>query len=504
MTFRFAILSAVSTKQQATADKTSLEEQITQCRRVTERGWHETAGPYIVTGQSRNKYLNLRDAEMEIPAIHDLLEGGRRREYDVLVIYDHDRLRALLSMVYDSLCDYGVQLFSISLQNWPVPPDQYDPYENDTNDMMINYSNFKSKSENSRMRRKYRTGMRDRILKHHLPVQIPYGYRRPITEHYNRRAIPEPIPSIALHLIEIKDIYMRGKALSECITYLQQNQLPPPRGNVWHHQTVRDILKNPFYAGFVQFEKSKVKKDKRNNRKTRDRNIPEEKIITSTGLHKPLWDEPTWRAILEEMKRRAPHFRGRQNNQFTAILKCGECGSQLWRFKNGPRAVPDRLIWRCASAPSTHPKITHIDIAERVGKLLATSLQPSLQARQTETILTAKKDKYQAQLTELKTQRTRLEDAYLRGTFSIESYEKRAADLNARIKDLEENQSTEEVQAAKREILLAEIMRTLGAQAHKIPAWLTRTDPSEVNRILHLLLEGIILHPNGNIELVYR
>lgn len=79
MTFRFAILSAVSTKQQATADKTSLEEQITQCRRVTERGWHETAGPYIVTGQSRNKYLNLRDAEMEIPAIHDLLEGGRRR-----------------------------------------------------------------------------------------------------------------------------------------------------------------------------------------------------------------------------------------------------------------------------------------------------------------------------------------------------------------------------------------------------------------------------------------
>lgn len=52
--------------------------------------------------------------------------------------------------------------------------------------------------------------------------------------------------------------------------------------------------------------------------------------------------------------------------------------------------------------------------------------------------------------------------------------------------------------------LPAEIMRTLGAHAHKIPAWLTHTDPSEVNRILHLLLEGIILHPNGTIELVYR
>jgi len=128
MTFRYAILSAVSSKQQA--EGTSLEDQISLCRRVSERGWRETAGPYIVRGQNRTQYLNLRDAESEIPAVRDLLEGARRREFDVLVIYDHDRLRELLSLVYAALGDYGVQLFSMSAQNLPVPPDQYDPQPN--------------------------------------------------------------------------------------------------------------------------------------------------------------------------------------------------------------------------------------------------------------------------------------------------------------------------------------------------------------------------------------
>jgi len=507
MTFRYAILSAVSTKQQAAADKTSLEDQLTHCRRMSERGWHESAGPYVVPGQSRNKYVNLRDAEIEIPPIHELLEGARRHEYDVLVVYDHDRLRDLLSLVYASLSDYGVQLFSMSAQNEPVSPDQYDPYENDTNELMIGISAIRSKAENSRMRRKYRVGMRNRILLHHLPVQIPFGYRRPLGEQYNRRAVPEPIPSIAPHLVEIKDMYMRGKSLSQCIDYLVQNQLPPPRGSVWHHQTVRDILKNPFYAGFVQFEKSKVKKDKRFNRKSRDRHIPEDRIITSTGLHTPLWDETAWRAILAEMKRRAPHFRGRQNNQFTAILKCGECGAQMWRFKNGPRAVPDRLIFRCAVERSSHPKMTHVELLERVGKLLATSLQPHLAARQTDTVGAGSprpnSRPNRSLLDELKLQLIRLEDIYLRGSIGLESYERRASELNAQIKSAEETQSTAEAQAAQRETMVNEIMRALGSHADKIPAWLERNDPSETNHILHLLLEGIVVH-RDHVELNYR
>lgn len=499
--FRYSILSAVSSKKQA--EGTSLEDQIQICRRMSERGWVETEGPYIVRGQNRTQYLNLRDAEDEIPALRDLLEGARHHKYDVLVVYDHDRLRDLLSLVYASLCDYGVQLFSVSAQNNPVPPDEYDPYENDTNDLLIGINQIKSKAEIARMRRKYRTGMRNRILVYHLPVQIPFGYRRPLAEQYNRKAIPEQIPSITEHLIEIKDRFLKGQSTSQLKEYLEQNQIAPPKGSVWHLQTIRDILRNPFYAGLVQFEKSKVKKDRRFKQKSRDRHIAQDKIISSTGLHQPLWDHAAWLEIDAELKRRSRKFRGRQNNQFTGLIHCGECDSPAWRQKNGPRSVPDRLIWRCSEYKSQHISMTHVELLDRVGSLLMNSLQNHMLARQTETT-PEKKIKHSAYLQDLIEQRTRLEDAYLRGLFSVEKFELRAAVLDEKIKTATDENTTAQVNALQRESLTKMLMASLGAQAKHIPAWLKAKDPSEINRILHLLLEKIILHPNGTVELVYR
>jgi predicted amidophosphoribosyltransferase len=502
--FRYAILSAVSTKQQAAADKTSLQDQIVICRRVNENGWHETAGPYIVPGQSRNKYLNLRDAEKEIPAIYQLLEDARQRKYDVLVIYDHDRLRALLEMVYDSLCDYGVQLFSVSAQNFPVPPDEYDAYENETNDLLIGIGKIKSKSEISRMRRKYRTGMRNRVLIYGLPVQIPFGYRKPLDQVYNRKAIPEPIESITQHIIAIKDLYLQGKSAQACADYLKQNQLSPPKGSVWHDQTVREMLKNPFYAGFVQFEKSKVKKDRRQNSRTRDRHIPQEKIITNRGKHQPLWDEAVWHAIMAEAERRSVGFRGRMNNQFTGLPKCGECDASMWRWKNGPRAVKDRLIWRCSQHLSEHVSITHQELISRVGNVLMRSLQPHLKARETEIVQTkTEQPDEQKKLDDLKQQRARLEEIYLRGTIPLENYERRAQEIDEKMKATQTNEVTAQVKAVQHASLVKEIMATLGKQAAHIPRWLEHNDPSQTNRILHLLLEGIVVH-RDKVELRYK
>jgi len=165
-----------------------------------------------VRGQNRTQYLNLRDAEDEIPALRELLENAKDRKYDVLVVYDHDRLRDLLSLVYASLSEYGVQLFRMSAQNTPVDPDHYDPYDNDSNELMIGISSIRSKAEIARMRRKYRTGMRNRITVYGLPVQIPFGYRRPLTESHNRKAVPEQIPSICAHLVAIKDMYLHGRS----------------------------------------------------------------------------------------------------------------------------------------------------------------------------------------------------------------------------------------------------------------------------------------------------
>jgi DNA invertase Pin-like site-specific DNA recombinase len=500
MKFRFAILSAVSTKQQTQG--TSLEDQISICRRMTEKGWIETAEPYIVRGQSRTQYLNLRDAEEEIPAIRDMLEGARERAYDVLVVYDHDRLRDLLSLVYASLSDYGVQLFSMSAQNLPVPPDEYDPYENDSNELMIGISSIRSKAEIARMRRKYRTGMRDRILVYGLPVQIPFGYRRPLTEAYNRKAVPEQIPSLCYHIVEIKNMYLRGRSTTELINYLQENQVPAPKGSVWYPNTVRDILKNPFYAGKVQFEKSKVKKDRRNKSKSRDRKIPPEKIITNTGKHKPLWDDATHAAILAEIARRSRSTKGHATNQFTGLMECFECNAPMWRQGNGPRFEPGRLIWRCSQAKSQHPSMTHSELIRQVAQVLVTTLPQYMQRREQEPPTPAAVQTEIDLLNDLRAQRARIEDLYQLGKISMDSYDRRVQDIDEKIKTAVEKSTAVEKRAIRRDQVIKQLTSTLSAQAQHILHWLTHGNPSEVNMVLHAMLEKIVVR-GEEIELVF-
>lgn len=500
MQFRFAILSAVSSKKQA--EGTSLDDQIAICRRLSERGWVETDGPFIVRGQNRTQYLNLRDAEDEIPALRELLEHAKERTYDVLVVYDHDRLRDLLSLVYASLSDYGVQLFSMSAQNTPVPPEEYDPYENDSNELMIGISSIRSKAEIARMRRKYRTGMRNRITVYGLPVQIPFGYRRPITETHNRKAVPEPIPSIAAHLVEIKDMYLRGRSTTELINYLQENQVKPPKGSVWYHNTVRDILKNPFYAGIVRFEVSKVKKDRRNRSKSRERNLPVEKQVTNTGKHKPLWDATTHTTILLEIAHRSRSTKGRANNQFTGLLECGECTATMWRQGNGPRLATGRLIWRCSQAKSQHPSITHDDLLEKVGHALETTLPQYMKHREREDPSPKKSAFNSAYLKDLQEQRARIEDLFQLGKISMESYDRRVEEIDQKTKTAMEESTAAEIRNAKRNQVMTLLLSQLSQQAQHLPHWLNTANPSEVNTVLHSLFEKIILRKD-TIELVF-
>ena len=59
MPLRIARWAAVSTDSQAAPDKVSITIQLEKAAAVaSSRGWVETAGPYIVTGESRTSKKN--------------------------------------------------------------------------------------------------------------------------------------------------------------------------------------------------------------------------------------------------------------------------------------------------------------------------------------------------------------------------------------------------------------------------------------------------------------
>ena len=246
MTIKFAIWAAVSTEAQAADDKASLEEQETKCRVVGEsKGWAESAGPYIVPGKSRTRWVNLRDAENEIAPLKTMLEDAKSGMFDLLILYDYNRLRDHADPVAKTLISYGVQLYSISQPVEPIPPAEFTAYSTDSEQMMRGMSQIISRWQTADLRRKYRYGVAKRVRMGLPALKIPYGYAYPPGRTDNK-AVPVVDPVAARVIIQMKDDYLAG--LAHHGISRRADALTARPGH-FYTSTVTRILVNPFYAG---------------------------------------------------------------------------------------------------------------------------------------------------------------------------------------------------------------------------------------------------------------
>ena len=503
MTIRFAIWAAVSSEAQAASDKVSLSEQESKCRAVAlARGWQEAGSPFVVPGESRTRWVNLRDAETAIPELHHMLDAAQNGEYDVLVMYDYNRLRDLLDPVSKTLSHYGVQVFSVSQPVEPLPPEEFNPYASDASNMMQGLAKIISQAQISDLRRKYRYAMPRRIIERGLPVKIPWGYRKPPGREMDRTAVPVADPVQSALVIEAKEMLLNGQSLAQIVAMLADSGEPPPRGKCWYAQTVRDILRNPFYAGYVRFGVTQSKLDPRTGQRYRNRKVPANKIIIAQGQHKPLWDNATHQAIKAEISRRGRSYRGRSNNQFTGLLICGDCGKKLWTFYDGHyqggEVRPEWRVWRC-STRQPHVTVKHDDLVSVVARELNLAIRNLSIADSAKPTLVGKS----LPVDELLAQRQRLEDAYQAGLISLDSLSRRAAELDEQLAKAE--QDAAKIENAER--ARAERIATLGGLAgtiDNIPDYLAHGDPQKINRLLHLLLERIVVRTPEQVELVFK
>lgn len=494
--FRFAILAAVSTKAQAAADKVSIPEQIRQSRSIAhEKGWVESAGPYEIPGASRTKYVNLSDAEQAIPPLRLMLDAAKRREFDLLMVYHLNRFRDLLDQIYRSLGVYGVQLYSVSQPVEPVPPDRYNYETSDTMRIIVTMTQMTSQAETSDIRKRYIVGMPGRVINRGLPaVSPPFGYVLGRT----RKSPPEPDPELSQVVVKMKDLYLSGSRLQEIAVWLDQQHIKPPRSDHWYHQTVHGILANPFYYGMVVWGKSHIIRDLRAGTRLRTRKIPQDKIAIVPGQHQPLWDEDTHNQIKALMKIRFNNKTERRHYQFSKLLRCSECGSTLWLQQNGPRNE-HRQIWRCHNS-MLHPSIPHVVAIENISLELVKAMKAGKLeiTRQEE-----KQNSFDDELRKLRSQRSRLEDAYQIGALNLESFITRTTELDqdintilARQTDIKNSQRAKEAWTAT--------VGTLEKMLDKFPDYLKERDPAEINRILRAIINYILINHEGIAEIVFN
>lgn len=489
---RFSIWAAVSTIAQAEADKASLGEQETKCRAVgLARGWSEVSGPYIVPGESRTRWVNLRDAEMEIPALHAMLEDAKRGVFDVLILYDYNRLRDLLDPVAKTLANYGAQVFSVSQPVEPIAPEEFHPYASDSESMMRGMSQIISRWQISDLRRKYLYGVSKRVRDGLPSLRIPYGYRKPAGQEHDKKAVPIISPGQARIAVEIKEKFLSGVSYYDIRDSLHERGIPSPEGaEWWSHAVIKRLVQNPFYAGKVSFQTHRTVRDPNSPDKPRVKRYVQPSLIAD-GKHKALWSWEDYQAILVEIKRREGMPRNRRY-QFSGLLSCSVCGARL---------VHDQGVWRCKQKEG--PIKDHIGMTlEESLAIIPRALQqalynvdPAAPRRITETPVGG--------VVDLERQRRRVQQAYESELYTLEEAEQKIKAIDRQIKEWKDGEAVRLRQTKEREAF-SHTLEEAREILEILPAWIRGQDIRRVNTLLIKLVREIVVTPEGDVRVCLR
>ena len=156
----------------------------------------------------------------------------------------------------------------------------------------------------------------------------PYGYLHERNEDDERVLLidEERAPWVRY----IFDRYLAGRSYVEIAEELEAQGAPPPKGgSLWAHFTIRKILLNPLYAGFIRGGGELVK-----------------------GIHEAIIDRETWEKTGALLKAKARTYkRGRPSagkHLFRrGFLKCGICGEDMGPLTYRDRPHPTDQIYRC-------------------------------------------------------------------------------------------------------------------------------------------------------------
>jgi len=109
------------------------------------------------------------------------------------------------------------------------------------------------------------------------------------------------------------------------IGIFQKDSFSPMYPPKWQSSSVRHLLQNQVYLGFVVNNKMTNKSFKNKKRVER----PENEWTIIPGMHEPLVDERTFDMAQRTVKTRQRKVYGQHENIFSGYLKCATCGTNL-------------------------------------------------------------------------------------------------------------------------------------------------------------------------------
>lgn len=494
--FRYAVFSAVSTDAQAHDDKASLEDQVETARRAgNDQGGTETAGPFVLDGFSRSGYVNLSDALDDIPPLADAIEAAVKDQYDVLIVDNIERLGDLAPMISTLMKKHRKQIHSARQPSRIFNPDSYNPYADESSDIMIHVEGIVQGYRVNKLRRGWSIGVPNRVKQGLTPMRVPFGYKA-----INSKQPPELDPAKAALLLQMKDLLLAGRSVLAIARHAENSGIRPPTGRQWNGSSVRYILANPYYAGMVSVNRTKFIFDATRKNKRRSLKQPRSKWVTGQGKHEPLWDEATHYALVNELaRRREVHKKFSVRFPLSGILVCSECGQKLYRRNTGsPGYGRGRYkVLTCANGPS-HVIMPYESGLAQIARELAAQLASFPHEASPEQVDSPKH--YQAALDDVARRRKRIQDGYEGGLYTQAEAAEKLGELDRQVETLEQQTADNQRQAEIRSVFFQQVQD----RYEHLTTWIQEDDPEVVNRLLMALCEKITVSPDLMVEFHWR
>lgn len=394
---------------------------------------------------ARRQNLNITQIYEEIvsgesiaarPQMQQLLSAVNEGIFEGVLVMEIERLARGDTM------DQGIvsQAFKFSGTKIITPTKTYDP-ANEFDEEYFEFNLFMSRREYKTIRRRMQAGRMASVREgNYIGSLPPYGYKK-IRNYEDKAYTLEPIPEEAETVRLMYELYTtKEMGFSKIATYLNKAGIPPKVVDTWNTSSVKDIIQNPIYSGYLRWDWRKTQKKLVDGKVVTSR--PKSEGTIYKGKHPAIISEETWqaaKAIWEAGEHLNISFDRPLQNCFAGLMYCELCGhSMVRRPYAGERAAHYYCGHKgcaCMSASETE-----------INELVLSSLRSQLQ-KVREIIASGEKynpdesdsktgAKLSAEIEKLKKQKEKLYDLLEQGIYTTKVFLERSENIESRISEL--------------------------------------------------------------------
>ena len=234
--------------------------------------------------------------------------------------------------------DQGIVANAFKYSNTKIitPAKVYDP-NNEMDEEFFEFSLFMARREYKAIKRRMQAGRAASVREgHYVGGKRPYGYevvKCQGSKGYTLKQIPEEAKIVRL----VYDMYLyQGHGTASIATHLNSLGSTTYNGHPWDAGSVRKMLEQPVYAGFVQWLKRESKKTVTPEGYTVNRPLSD-RYILARGLHDPIVSEEEYNRVREVAATRRTIAQVQNKHiasPLAGLARCACCGYALTRRPN--------------------------------------------------------------------------------------------------------------------------------------------------------------------------